>query len=413
MTRVLFVFPAAPLAANYSGAASRYAQNFAAVTEIYDAVHVARIGDQATFEQVLAFERTSPEAAKAHRTAASWRDLSYTLPGKHAQRFDMLKEGVLDPIKFEYPASDLIATMLSSMIEEIQPELIWVEHIDPAAAVARMHLSVPWVFSNHDLAHRIRRIRKGDGSLKEQWRQNICQRAERKILHSADSVVTGSSTDCERLKAMGHDQVYTVPIAYESMPDIDLSGSATSSLQISHLGSLETTANRVGLEAYLRKAHQAVVRACEREGVKTSLVIIGDASRVKEPLAGLLNEANADLKGFVPDLGMVLRPFDISILPYEHDSGYRTKLPLLLSYGQVVVSTQAAVAGTRVNGLEDVCILLDSLDAFPEVIAKLAADPARREHLGRGARQFFEDHFTYSGMIAHYQKALAGVGVAI
>lgn len=412
MTQILFVFPAAPLAANYSGAASRYAQNFAAMCELYEAVHVARIGDQATFEQVLAFERTSPEAAAAHQAAISWQDLSYTLPDKIHQRFDLLTEGVLDPVKFEFPTSDLTASLLDTVISNVKPDLIWVEHIEPAAAISRLDLTVPWVFSNHDLAHRIRKIRTGDNSLKKQWRLNICQRAEKKVLLSADTVVTGSFTDCERLKGMGHHQVFTIPMAYQSIPDIDVQGTAATDLRITHLGSLETTANRVGLEAYLQKAHQAVIQSCERDGRQATLVIIGDASRLKEPLASLLKQANAELKGFVSDLDSVLRPFDISILPYEHDSGYRTKLPLLLSYGQVVVSTHAAVAGTRIKGLDKVSILLDSLDDFPNAIAELAANPTRREQLGRAARQFFEDHFTYNGMMDHYNKMLAGAGMA-
>jgi glycosyltransferase involved in cell wall biosynthesis len=175
------------------------------------------------------------------------------------------------------------------------------------------------------------------------------------------------------------------------------------------VGSLETTANRVGLEAYLRKVHSHVMMACREKGLEPQLWIIGDASRVKEPLAGLLHRSNAVLKGFMPDLSSVLRAFDLTILPYEHDSGYRTKLPLLFSYAQVVVSTRAAVAGTRLEGLQEVCVLLDRLEEFPDAIARLAADSAERERLGRAARAFFERHFTHEVVRDQYRIVIESI----
>lgn len=402
MSRILFIFPAAPLTANYSGAASRYAQNFASLCELHDEVHVARVGTQAMFDAFAEVERTSDEAQGAKAAAASWHDLVYAPPPPSSGRLNVLVQTALDPVDYVFPEAAPIAQQIAPVIDALQPDMLWVEHIEPAAAMARLKPAMLWVFSNHDLAHRIRKIRSGGASsLRDQWLNATLQRAEKSVLLAADVVVSGSVTDCERLREMGHSRVYPVPMAYKTVPDVDLSGSAGADLRITHLGSLETTANRVGLEAYLRKVHPKIKDA--------ELRIIGDASKVKDPLKSLLTEANANLLGFVPDLADALRPFDISILPYEHDSGYRTKLPVLLSYGQVVVSTCAAVAGTQVAGLDDVCVLLDTLDEFPAAINKLAADPAARERLGRAARDFYEAHFTFTGMLDHYRTIFAGV----
>ena len=413
MNKVLFVFPASPLATNFSGAASRYVQSFHALVKLFDEVHVVRIGNRTTLESAQAFEQSNPEAMRAHLEAASWQEFDYSAAAEDTSRLRLLKDETLDPIRVNFPMADSVALKLSDLIAEIDPTLIWAEHIEPAAAMSRMSVSVPWIFSNHDLAHRIRKIRTGGGGLREQWRLSILQRAERQIVMAADTIVTGSTKDNERLQALGHSSVFTIPMAYDSNTGRDLNESVPKDLNIVHLGSLETTANRVGLEGYLQKAHDQVVAACERVGVTAKLVIIGDASQVKEPLAGLLNKPNIEIKGFVPDLDSALRPFDISILPYEHDSGYRTKLPLLMSHGQVIVATQSAVAGTQMLGLRSACVITDSLESFPNEIGELAASPDKRELLGHAARQFFETNFTYHNMIAPYQEVLEDVRVKV
>jgi glycosyltransferase involved in cell wall biosynthesis len=171
---------------------------------------------------------------------------------------------------------------------------------------------------------------------------------------------------------------------------------------IVHLGSVETTANRVGLEAYLRRIHPQLVA----NGVRARLRIIGDHSRLRDPLKTLLPEANAELLGFVADLKTALRPFDIAILPYEHDSGYRTKLPLLFNHAQAVVATRAAITGMQIPGLEEACVVVERLEDFIPAIIHLANAPDDREQLGCTAYEFFCRHFTIDAVLDDYRVLL-------
>lgn len=180
-------------------------------------------------------------------------------------------------------------------------------------------------------------------------------------------------------------------------------------MRIVHLGSTETTANRIGLQAYFQEAHEQVVTLCREQKIELQLWLLGDTSRAKEPLAGQIRRSGAKLTGHVTNFDATLRPFDVTIIPYEHDTGFRSKMPLLFRYGQVLVSTRAALAGSWVEGLEKACVVVDSIADFPQAIANLAADPAERERLGRAANAFFNQHFSHAHVQNHYATMWAAL----
>ena len=310
---------------------------------------------------------------------------------------------MLDPVGLEFPTAAGISVLVREAVRRVQPDLIWSEHVEPAAGVAGLALQVPWVYSHHDWLYRLRRIRHGAPRLRDRWWLIVCRRAERTVIQAASWVVTGSFSDARRIEHVREGGVRVIPVAYAATAPFSLDKEAFTDVRIVHLGSLETTANRIGLEHYLRTTHASVMAQCRNQGIEPSLWIVGDASRMKEPLRRALREARTMLTGFVSDLTTVLRPFDISILPYEHDSGYRTKLPLLFKYAQVVVTTRSAIQGSLMPGLDEVCLVCDRLDDFPAAITSVAANPERREQLGKAAYTFFKRHFTHEAVGRQYR----------
>lgn len=401
------MLPAEPLDTNYSGAASRYAQNFAALQTIHSEIHVVRIDTPEAMLKAQRFEKNSPQATKTRALAASWQELESPLPIRQYNRVTRYAKSLTSPLVIEFPNSPKNAHILEQIIKGIRPSIIWADHTEAASILTLVKPKVPWVYSHHDFAYRLRKIRYGAKSIRDRWLLNVCRRAEETIVRSATNVITASSTDAKRVKDAGCRSVSVIPMAYNSTTYSLEDTTPASDLRIVHLGSLQTTANRVGLESYLRKAHDKAIKACQ-EGNKSrpSLWIIGESNNLKEPLSSLLRKAEAVLAGFAPDLSQVLRPFDISILPYEHDTGYRTKLPLLFSHGQIVVATRASVAGSLIDGLEEVCVLVERLEDFPTAIAQLANNPTRRQILGRSAQKFFRNHFTYEAVGSYYSALL-------
>lgn len=399
MSSLLFVMPGTPLIFNYSGAASRYAQNFLALQRLVDEVHVLRFHADGHLQAVLNFEESSEEAQRTHQLAASWQDVE--LPENRAtSRLDVLRRMFFDPLAGEFPQHIFLAQAIQMRIQSLAPQFVWAEHSDAAAALWQASPDLPWVYSHHDMRYLIRIHRTVRRSLFDRIQAQFARRAEIRTIRSADVVLTGSLTERDRLMQLGCLNAECIPMIYPGLPAIELNHIAPD-MHITHIGSLETTANRSGLISYLSLVHPVVLAETDIE-----LVIIGDATRIKAPLSELLLQPRIVCKGYVPDLSTVLRPYDITILPYTQDSGYRTKLPLLMAYAQVIVATRASLVGSMIPGLEQVCILLDRLEDFPAKIAWLTSHPEERKRLGLAARAFVEQHFSLDTVLPLYEKLI-------
>jgi glycosyltransferase involved in cell wall biosynthesis len=102
-----------------------------------------------------------------------------------------------------------------------------------------------------------------------------------------------------------------------------------------------------------------------------------------------------------------MNPFDIVIIPYEHDTGMRTKLPLFFNYAQVVVATEASVAGSPEIKPGENCIILPGLEGFPEALIKLSQDAGLREKIGQHARETFESEFVLENQLPIYKQLIS------
>lgn len=405
MSKILFIMPGTPLAFNHSGAASRYVQNFLALKDLGMELHVLRFHIEGQSQKVLDFELASETAQTARQYAASWREVVVSANQPQSKR-DIIRRLIFDSASYEFPFYRYLSDQLAPAISEIVPDLIWVEHSDAAAAVWYLSPSQPWIYSSHDMRYLIHEIRNQKKNLYQTILAQVSRKIEIKITRSADFVLTGSMTEADKLRDMGCKIASVIPMVNTNFPEANLSPSPFADVKVIHLGSLETTANRSGLITYLSSAHLKTLELCAENHASIQLVIVGDALRAKPPLSELLLQEKVVLTGYVPDLSSVLRPYDIAILPYTQDSGYRTKLPLLMGYAQVIVATRAAVAGSLLPGLEDVCILLNHVEEFPEKIAWLSTRPEERRRLGQAARAFAERHFSLDAVQSLYVDLL-------
>jgi hypothetical protein len=397
--------PGTPLAFNYSGGSSRYAQNFFALKSLGIELHVIRFHIENQIQKILDFERSSQTAQTARQYAASWQDI--VIPANQPDgKWEIFCRIFLDPIAFEFPCYKVMADQLARAVTEIVPDLIWAEYSDVAVAIWKLSPSQPWVYSSTDIRYLVRSIRNQKTNLHQQILHQISRKVEIKSSRSANFVVTGSITEAVKLRKIGCRSVYMIPMANTDFPEINPNFSPSRDIKIVHLGSLETTANRKGLAAYLSEAHPKTMQICAENRISIQLVVVGDASRTKPPLSDLLLQENILVAGYTPDLSSVLRPYDIAILPYTQDSGYRTKLPLLMGHAQVIVAMRAAVAGSLLPGLEDVCILLDQVEDFPQKISWLSTHPHERKRLGQAGCAFAKRHFSLDAVLPLYTDLL-------
>jgi glycosyltransferase involved in cell wall biosynthesis len=406
MSAILFILPGAPLAFNHSGAASRYAQNFLALHSLGHEIHVLRFHSDGRSCTILDFENASETAQKTRQCAASWQDVELPANGVRG-RVDSLRRMLFDPVLTEFPHYHFLTKIIRARMTEINPSLLWAEHSDSAAALWGLRPTLPWVYSQTDMRYLIRSIRGSRAGFSQKMYDLVGRRAEAKVTSAASLVLTGSYREQVRLQESGSHAVCVIPMVNHTFPNLDLTISPAPDLRLVHLGALETTANRHGLTGYLARAHAAALAQAN-----FSLMVVGDVTGLKPPLSDLLRQPGVVCAGYVPDLGTVLRPFDVSILPYTQDSGYRTKLPLLMGYAQVILATRAALAGSLVPGLDQACILVDRVEDFPAKIAWLAANPSERKRLGLAARAFAERCFSFETVRPLYADLISQVNVS-
>jgi glycosyltransferase involved in cell wall biosynthesis len=162
-----------------------------------------------------------------------------------------------------------------------------------------------------------------------------------------------------------------------------------------------TTANREGLAAFFKGVWPQL------KGLNVRFEVVGDTSTAPPELQKHLRTVACT--GFVQDLTKVLRPYDIHIIPWEHSTGQRTRLPLAFNHAQVVVATKASVACYPEARDGENCRLVERLEDMVSVIPYLMADHAERTRLGRAARATFEKQFTRASLLPRYAAVISSL----
>lgn len=404
----LFLFQDAPLSHNYSGGASRYLNSYLGLVHLGIEVHVWRMLAKEAHEEVYNFEKLEArQQAEIRQLAKSWQDVFYSQPLQKIDLLQTIKKSLLNPIEASFYAFTSLWKALNQTIEQLKPGFIWAEHAQSAALVQKSGTKIPYVFAHHDWYYKIAYMRRQLSDrpyyLSQRFSNFALERAERQLARRASVVISGSKTEAVELKLAGAKNVFVIPTTYPPA-SIDLDRKEDHPFRIVHLGSLSTTANYHGLMAYLDRAHLLLEEALDHQ---LQLVIVGDTSGAKPALLDRLQRHRAILTGHQTNLSEVLTPFDIAIIPYGKDTGTRTKLSLLLNYAQVVVANRAAVAGSEEIQHDYNCMVLPSVEDFPQAILELAHSPEKRERLGRAARKTFEESFTLEAQLPKFKEVVA------
>lgn len=393
MTRGIYVVAHHPLSPNYRGGGSAiyHDQLLALSAAGYDMHlwHYAYPDTRLTFD---AFAATDPQ----HNATldAVCGSVTMTTFDPRVGWADRVRARVTDLASGTRVDNPLFRTgalrYLRTLIDRLSPQFIWAQHFGPAQlAVLQRH--VPVVYMHHDWLYRVRALAgrvSGAASTRK---------AEERVATQAAAVVSGSTTECEQLRQLGCRNVSYIPVAYESVRwNSDAVASAPAHLV--HLGGMATTANRVGLERFFEVVWPGLAEP------RPELWVIGDLSGAAPPLLEQLQGVTCT--GFVSDPTTVLRPFDLHIIAWEHDTGTRTRLPLAFSYGQVVVAVRASVAGFSEARDGENCRLVERLSDMPAVIDELRRDAPQRERLGRAARTTFEASYTRPALLPRYRAVI-------
>lgn len=282
---------------------------------------------------------------------------------------------------------------LRQLIQRIKPDVIWAQHVEPAM-LAVQQSRLPVVYVHHDWLYRIKALRNHRPINPRQ------KTVEQRLVRSVSAVVSGSQLECGEIQRAGGRNVHYIPVSYETIP-LDLDHGSEKVPNLVHLGGMGTTANREGLLAFFERVWPTL----KNTGV--SLKVIGDVSAAPSALRKHLDLV--ECVGFTKDLTTVLRPLDIHVIPWEHPTGQRTRLPVAFNHAQVVLATRAAVACYPEARDGENCRLVNRLEEMGPIILELLPDVGERSRLGLAAKATFEKHFTRDALRPRYANVLNSI----
>ncbi len=391
--RCLYIVAQDPISPNYVGGASAmYYDQLLALSELGHEIHLWHFASAEGRQRFDSFVEKEPAAWATAQGRCRSVHLSEYRNGETIVSRGLGRMRSLLPPGLPVPRWRLHKE-LQELLQRIQPEVVWAQHFEPAL-LAGQQSKAPVVYVHHDWLYRIKALRN---HREINRRQKAC---EQRLVRSVAAVVSGSAPECEEIKAAGARRVHYIPVSFEPVQG-DLNQPASQDVRFVHLGGMGTTANREGLLAFFERIWPRL------KGLNLQLEIVGDTSAAPPKLQEHLRTAACT--GFVQDLTKVLRPYDIHIIPWEHSTGQRTRLPLAFNHAQVVVATKAAVACYPEARDGENCRLVADLEDMAQVLAQLAKTPQERQRLGRAARATFDRCFTRKALLPRYAEVVSSL----
>ncbi len=357
------------------------------------------------FEQFI-IEQPDVWAEVSQWIAAHYK-VTLKLAGRESNRLRWFGTILQDPSLHHVRLDQESISELQEIVDEIEPDLIWAEDLLAATLLARHVGTLPVVYSHNDWKWRIKKHRMGVGS--RAWRNRfkfwLRKRHEEALVNRVAGCVAASASEADEIHRLGAANVTYLPTTYTARAR-DFPKLIPECPQIVHLGSMQTTANRLGLARFMELSWPILVESLEEV---PRLFVIGSLSGISDELQESLENAGATCTGYLEDLTTVIRPYDLQIIPWEYDTGTRTRIPLAMNHGQVIVSTQAAAACLPELQHDQNCVLSRDLVQMAREIIALYSDSDRRRRLAQAGHETFLQNFTVEALQPRLEKFLSSL----
>jgi len=309
-----------------------------------------------------------------------------------------LKNALFNPAKFEYYfINQQNNQFLQQFVKEKQIDIIIAEWRWAAIWSWQSKLTIPVIYSHHDWEYKLA-ILRSKPTINKRFHTFQKKRVELKMVKEVATCISGSATETAEIEAISGKKALYVPTTYATITP-KLSPNKTPNLV--HLGGMGTTANRLGLERFLEVCWDGI----KKEIPDIQLKIIGNIKRAQPSLQQKLQDKNIECLGFVKELDSVMHPQDIHIVPWEYNTGTRTRIPVVLNYEQVLVATKASVQCypeiTSKNS-----ILCDDLSQMTQEIINLYSNKERLYLLAKNGKETFAKTFTTESQVEKFKDFL-------
>jgi len=305
-------------------------------------------------------------------------------PNKGIKR---LVDAIFNPTKFEYYfINKENKDFIESVILEHNIDFIWAEWRWNAIMIAAFNLKTPSIYSHHDWEYKLAKLRSPNQNLNKRFHTYQKKRVEINLIKRVAGVVSGSFTETAEVLEHQKKALY-LPTTYINL-ETDIKPHKLP--RIVHLGGMGTTANRIGLERFVTVCWYKI----KEEIPNVELVVIGKLKGASKKLLEIIEKDKQIVSlGFVKDLEPVLLPGDYHIIPWEFNTGTRTRVPVVFNHKQVLVSTKAAVE-CYPEVIDENAILCDDLTDMGHKIIDLYKTNDQGMKIALEGKQLFKNHFT-------------------
>lgn len=266
-------------------------------------------------------------------------------------------------------------------------------------------VDLPLVYSSHNVeSERFDDLRHGRHH--ERWLFRQVLSLERTALDAADLVVCTSARDARTYQTrFGYaGPVHVAPNATyrrSIRPHTPDSEGARRIRRRYDISSDATVALFVGSDHPPNvEAVEAILTMARRTDHEVHFLVVGSVCDAVAPRAD-----GVTLTGFVDDLEAHFDASDVALNPMLSGGGTNIKVLDYFARGLPVVSTPFGVRGLDVTDGEEAVIV--ELDAFPEAIAALTADPVHRDRIGKNARELVREQYTWEVVSEHLYETLS------
>lgn len=306
--------------------------------------------------------------------------------GQKEGKLKRVLQAIFNPVAFEYSfVNSKNIRSLQTLVKQKSIDLIWCEWRWSAIWALETPLNIPKIYAHHDWEYKLALLRKKP-NLKKRFHTIQKKRVEMKLVKEMTACISGSSTETKEIEQISKKKALYLPTTYHS---VSSKLRAKKQPSIVHLGGMGTTANRLGLERFLDVCWLDIKKAIPT----IELWVIGSLKRAQPSLQQKLEDHNIKRLGFVQDLESVLYPNDIHIIPWEYNTGTRTRIPVILNYRQALVATRAS-AQCYPEITEENAELCNDLKEMKEAIIHLYSDAEKLHLLANNGNQTFKDNFT-------------------
>jgi glycosyltransferase involved in cell wall biosynthesis len=311
---------------------------------------------------------------------------------KRKRRFKWIYYALFKPAEFEYFfLNESNKKALQQIVENNKVDVIWSEWRWAALLAWKTKLNVKKIYSHHDWEYKLSLLRSKP-TLNKRFHTFQKKRVEIKMVKEFDACISGSYTEAKEISVLSKKETCYIPITYKRL---ELKEQTNSTANLVHLGSMGTTANRLGLERFLNICWDDI----KKEIPQIQLKIIGNINKAQQSLKEKLqNDPQINVLGFVKELSDGLLPYDIHIIPWEYNTGTRTRVPLILNFKQALVATKASVECFPEITANN-AVLANNLQDMTKQIIDLYSDTERLHLLAENGYKTFSENYTYSAQL--------------